>query len=342
MNEHIQENQSQLLKVVLTSEHHQPELLTHLENLEIKTDWQALPSSPEEGFTFLYLKPIFEKAESQAADLVIALGSLPHTFAIGFRKYPNSNFILANIHQLTVMISRLLLENHDQMELHRSIFVTDAADRFFQAKKYPVTVHTALLSPLENQPQYLDIPDGSLIVSENQSIQIKGQRDSNLYLLSRIILEAKKAKNNNQTLFDFLIQTYQTYGYQREKLLSVSILEKSQQKFFKNIFDRFRKKPPVKLGVADILKIEDLQNGTIKNLLSGRIVPSPLPYALGIQIYLGTQVRLLMLWGEDKLFFLFTSEGRLVSHEDFGRINQQYDQQAVKLIEEINRLGRES
>lgn len=342
MIEHIKETESQPLKVVFTSEYQQVELLAHLENLEIEQNWEALPTSPAEGFTFLNLKSVFEKAELGEADLVIALGSLPHTFAIGFRKYPSSNFILANIHQLTVLLARLLLDNHDQMELHRSIFVTDAADRFFQAKNNPVKVHTALLSPQENQPQYLDIPDGSLIVSENQSIQIKGQRDSTLYLLSRIILEAKKAKNNNQTLFDLLIQTYQSYGYQREKLLSVSISEKSQQKFFKNIFERFRKKPPLKLGVADILKIEDLQNGTIKNLLSGRIVPSPLPYAPALQIYLGTQVRLLMLWGEDKLFFLFTSEGRTISHEEYGRINQQYDQQAVKLIEEINRLGRES
>jgi hypothetical protein len=46
-----------------------------------------------------------------------------------------------------------------------------------------------------------------------------------------------------------------------------------------------------------------------------------------------------MLPKGDKVFFFFTSEGRTVSAEEIGKIYQSYDQQVVKLLSEINRLG---
>ncbi len=330
------------LKVIFTSINPIASLIEPLKNLEIQAEWIPLVKSgeaEEDSFTFSTLKSTFDAAQEQEADLVIAVDSDSNFFSIGVRKFANSNFLLLNIHQLTVLLSNILLENHSEFDLYRSLLITSAADKLFEKRNLGIRILSEIKSPIAEIPEYDKIPDGSLIISDQQELELKGQRDSMSYLLSRIIDEAKKEANRDRTLFEKLIEIYQTIGYQREKLLSVSTEGTNQKQFFKKIFEKFRKKPPVNLGFADLIAVEDLQNGSLKNLLSGRIVASRLPYTQGLQVYLTNQIRFLMLPKGDKVFFFFTSEGRTVSAEEIGKINQAYDQQVVKLLSEINRLG---
>lgn len=341
-NESFSENQKNEFKVLFTSREPIPQLIAHLQNLEIATEWIPLenpPNSIEEGFTFPILKSSFDQGVEIQADLVVAVEPETGIFSLGVRKFVNSTFVLFNIHQLTLLLSKLLLENHAGMELHRSIFISDLPDKLFSQQNLTAKVYADLSSPLDKNPALLTIPDGTLIVTENQEILLKGQRNSMEYLLGRIILESKKVKDKQETLFDILIKVYQDYGYQREKLMSVSMEGPNQKQFFKKIIEKFRKKSPKSLGLADVVKLEDLHNGTVKNLLSGRIVPSGLPFAPAIQVFLNNQVRFLMYPKNGKVYFLFVSEGKVMSTEELGRINQQYDQRVLKLIAEINRLG---
>ncbi len=334
------------LKVLITSDQTQDELLSKLANLEVEVEWQKLPESlknQEETFTFRHVKSAFDYAEEKGFDLVIAIDSVSNKFAIGARKATDGGFMLFNIHHTSLLLSKLILENHGSLSCKKSIFITDALDKLFAKHQAQISTFAVLLSPLSEQESFLKAEENeTLFISENQEIQLKGQSDSLGYLLSRLIHAAKKSKTEGQTLFDQLIGIYQEFGFQREKNLAVSIEEPTQKAFFKKIMARLKKKPPRTLGMTEIVSIEDLSTGTLKNLLSGRIVPSKSPLAPALQIQLSGSPRILIFPQGDRINFFFTSQGRQINKDNFSTINQQLDQQVVKLIAEINRLGLES
>jgi hypothetical protein len=251
--------------------------------------------------------------------------------------------MLFNIHHTSLLLAKLLLENHSKLNCKRSIFITDLLDKLFANHQASVSTFAHLTSPISGQETFLKSEENeTLFISENQEIQLKGQNDSIGYLLSRLLIAAKKAKTENKTLFDDLVGIYQEHGFQREKNLAVSIEEPSQKAFFKKIMTRLKKKPPLTLGMTEIVSIEDLSNSTLKNLLSGRIVPSKSPVAPALQVQLSSAIRILIFPQGDKINFFFTSQGRQINKDNFSKLGQELDQQVVKLIAEINRLGRDN
>lgn len=345
IQEEVQGN-TERLKVLITSVQPLSELETKLGNLEIDIQWHEIAEplkGLEDTFTFRHLKPVFDIADKADMDLVIAVDTTYDKFTLGVRKIQGGNFVLFNIHHTALILSKLLLENHSSLSLKKSIFITDLLDKLFA--KYQGSIHTLanLPSPIVEQEAYLGSEtDETLFISENQEIILKGQNDSLGYLLSRIVLSAKKAKSENKTLFDGLIVIYNDFGFQREKNMVVSIEEPSQKAFFKKIIARLKKKPPMTLGMTEIISIEDLSNGTMKNLLSGRIVPSQSPSANALQIQLGNNSKILIFPSEQKINFFFTTQGKLIKKDDFNTLNTQFDQRVIKLLSEINRLGQEA
>lgn len=334
------------LKVLITSDEIQDELVSKLADLEVEVLWQKIPESLknlEETFTFRHVKPAFDFAEEQGLDLVIAIDSNTNKFSVGIRKSSDGGFMLLNVHHTSLILAKLILEIQVALSCKKSIFITDLLDKLFAKYQAPMTTLAHLSGPLAEQESFLKAEEGeTLFITENQEIQLKGQNDSLSYLLSQLLIAAKKAKSENQTLFDLLIGIYQEFGFQREKNLAVSIEEPSQKAFFKKIIARLKKKPPLTLGMNEIVSIEDLSNGTLKNLLSGRIVPSKSPVAPALQIQLSSATRILIFPQGDRINFFFTSQGRQINKDNFSTISQQLDQQVVKLIAEINRLGLEN
>lgn len=349
VNEQIQEqtpSNTERLKVLVTSDQPRAELEAKLANLEVDVIWQKIAqplSGLEDTFTFRHLKPVFDEADKAGVDLVIAVDSTLDKFTLGVRKLMTGNFILLNIHHTSLILAKLLLENHGSLSAKKSIFITDLLEKLFAKQEAQITTIATLPSPLMEQEAFQESDTAeTLFISENQEIILKGQNDSLGYLLSRLVLAAKKAKMENKTLFDGLITIYNDFGFQREKNLAVSIEEPSQKVFFKKIIARLKKKPPLTLGMTEIISIEDLSNGTMKNLLSGRIVSSQSPSANALQIQLGNNSKILIFPTEQKINFFFTSQGKLIKKDDFNTLNTQFDQRVIKLLSEINRLGLEN
>lgn len=345
IQEEVQSN-TERLKVMITSDQQLNDLETKLANLDVDVQWHKIAeplTSLEDTFTFRHLKPVFDIADKADMDLVIAVDSTLDKFTLGVRKIQGGNFILFNIHHTALILSKLLLENHGSLSLTKSIFITDLLDKLFAKYQVPVRTVASLISPLQEQEAFVGTDtDETLFISENQEILLKGQNDSLGYLLSRIVMSAKKAKGESKTLFDGLIVIYNDFGFQREKNMVVSIEEASQKAFFKRIIARLKKKPPMTLGMTEIISIEDLSNGTMKNLLSGRIVPSQSPVANALQIQLGNNSKILIFPTEQKINFFFTTQGKLIKRDDFNTLNTQFDQRVIKLLSEINRLGQEA
>ncbi len=327
------------LKVILTSTQPLVQLNEQCKDLDVDVEWIQLDQEIGEGFTFPILKSAFDHAVQSKADLVVAVDEERNLFAIGTRKDLNGGFLLLNVHQIILILSKLLLENHKGMELHRSLLIAQGVDILFKADGLPVKIYGDLPSPVTSSPAFADIPEGALVVSENQEIVVKGQKDSMAYFLGRIFNESKKLKTQDKTLFNILIDIYKLHGHQQVKLLSASREETTQRQFYTKIFEKLRKKTPKLIGMDEITGVEDYENGTIKNAISGRVVNAELPFATAILVHLNSQTRFLMYPKDDKVYFLFDATVKVMTTAGLGDVNKQFNARIFKLVNEINRLG---
>jgi hypothetical protein len=327
------------IKIILTSLKPVSKLTEQLEKLEVNVEWIPLGQEMEEGFTFTLLKPAFDRAMEAKADLVVAVDEELNLFAVGTRKDLNAAFVLLNVHQLLLILSKLLLENHPDMELHRSLLIAQGVDILFKANELSVKVYGDLPSPVSSAKVYLDIPEGALVVSENQEILLKGHQDSLGYLLGRIIEASQQLKSSGKSLFSILVDIYKLHGHQQVKLLSASQEDESQRQFYTKIFEKLRKKTPKLIGMDEIESVEDFENGTVKNAISGRIVNAERPFARAILVHLNSQIRFLMYPKDDKVYFLFDSTVKVMTTAGLGDVNKLFNQRIFKLVSEINRLG---
>jgi len=69
-------------------------------------------------------------------------------------------------------------------------------------------------------------------------------------------------KQQEMTLYDGLIQLYETYGYYKESLTSFTLKGKNGAEQISHIVNRFREHPPTEIAGAAVEKIEDYQSGS--------------------------------------------------------------------------------
>jgi phosphomannomutase len=95
-------------------------------------------------------------------------------------------------------------------------------------------------------------------------------------LISEIALKLKK--DGGKTLVDALNALYQSYGYYYEKLFSIKFEEsKAGKEAQQNIMKNLRQSPPKTLSGLDVIKIGDLSNQELRDLITGEVTKIDLP-----------------------------------------------------------------
>lgn len=77
-------------------------------------------------------------------------------------------------------------------------------------------------------------------------------------------------KQQGMTLYDGLIQLYETYGYYKEALTSFTLKGKDGAEQISRIVSQFCRHPPAELANVAVEKIEDYQSGKRINLLTAQ------------------------------------------------------------------------
>ncbi|MEH7264648.1 phospho-sugar mutase [Priestia megaterium] len=96
-------------------------------------------------------------------------------------------------------------------------------------------------------------------------------RDKDAVQAAVIIAEAAAYhKQQGMTLYDGLIQLYETYGYYKEALTSFTLKGKDGAEQISRIVSQFREHPPAELAGTAVEKIEDYQSGKRINLLTAQ------------------------------------------------------------------------
>jgi phosphoglucomutase len=96
-------------------------------------------------------------------------------------------------------------------------------------------------------------------------------RDKDAVQAAVMIAEAAAYyKQQEMTLYDGLIELYETYGYYKESLTSFTLKGKDGAEQIDRIVNRFREQPPTEIAGAAVEKIEDYQSGKRINLLAAQ------------------------------------------------------------------------
>lgn len=103
-------------------------------------------------------------------------------------------------------------------------------------------------------------------------------RDKDAVQAAVMIAEAAAYyKQQGMTLYDGLIELYETYGYYKESLTSFTLKGKDGAEQISHIVNRFREHPPAEIVGAAVEKIEDYQSGKRTNLLTAKQERMDLP-----------------------------------------------------------------
>ncbi|WP_349768469.1 phospho-sugar mutase [Priestia megaterium] len=112
-------------------------------------------------------------------------------------------------------------------------------------------------------------------------------RDKDAVQAAVMIAEAAAYyKGQELTLYDGLIQLYETYGYYKDSLTSFTLKGKDGAEQINRIVNRFREHPPAEISGAAVEKIEDYQSGKRINLLTAQQERMDLPSSNVLKFWL--------------------------------------------------------
>ena len=328
------------VKILIACSSEEEDSINKILNLGIGAERFPLSESlqnPQDSFSMKHLKSALEYAHEGEFDSVLAIDSKLNKMALAVRKSAKDPFVLLSFHQLSSLLSVLLLEDHQNLSCEKSIFITETINKIFERAEKSVTTHAELVSPLSEN---LKLVEGEevLYLSENQEILLGGQENSLDYLIGRLLSAEIELHAAKKTLFDKLMEIYQSYGFRKEKLMTGDMSSTSQKKFFTKIMDTLKKKTPEMIGGSAILSVTDMAKGTSKSKISGRVTPSEYPEMNAVKVFLSNGVSFIISPAGEKIIYFLAIEGQLSKKEEYAKVNAAYDARMVKFIGELNRV----
>ncbi|MCY1536737.1 Phosphoglucomutase [compost metagenome] len=95
-------------------------------------------------------------------------------------------------------------------------------------------------------------------------------RDKDAVISCAFIAEmAAYYKDKGSSLYEAMIHMYQTYGFYKEELVSITKKGKTGAEEIKAMMERFRINPPASLGGSPVIQLRDYEQNKDTNVLSG-------------------------------------------------------------------------
>ncbi len=330
------------LKILIACSSEEENSINKILDLGIEAERFPLSESlqnPQDAFSMKHLKSAIEYAQEGGFDSVLAIDSKQNKLALAVRKSPNDEFVLLSFHQLSSLISALLLADHKNLTCEKSLFITETVNKIFERAEKSVKTLAELVSPLSEYPNLKTLEGAEVLyLSDNQEILLSGQENSLDYLIGRLVSAEIELHAAKKTLFDKLMEIYQSYGFRKEKLMTGDMSSPSQKKFFAKIMDTLKKKTPEMIGGSAILSVTDMAKGTSKSKISGRVTPSEYPEMNAVKVFLSNGVSFIITPLGEKIIYFLVIEGPLSKKEEYVKVNAAYDARMVKFIGELNRV----
>ncbi|MFC0875742.1 phospho-sugar mutase [Saccharicrinis sp. FJH2] len=293
------------------------------------------------------LEMAVNKAAEKDADLVMA--SDPDSDRIGIAiKNDKGEFILVNGNQTALLLTYYIIT---QWKAKGKL----KGNEFFV--KTIVTSETLKEVAVKNGVEYFDCYTGfkwiaSLIREfEGQKQYICGGEESYGFLPEDFVRDkdavsscsimaevAAWAKDNGKSLYELLQDIYLTYGFSKEKLISVVRKGKAGADEIKQMMEDFRHNTPKTLGGSPVKILKDYKSLEAKDFITGDITKLDFPEASNVLQFLtddGSKISVRPSGTEPKIKFYFEVKGELKSRADFDAANAKADEKIAQIIKEL-------
>lgn len=296
------------------------------------------PNPEEEEAMTLALK----KAKEIDADLVMATD--PDTDRVGIAvKNLNNEFELLNGNQTGALIIYYLLrklkENNTLPKdgyIVKTIVTTELIDEICNHFKVDC------FNSLTGFKHIATIIRGF----EGQRTYIGGGEESYGYLLGDFVRDKDAvsacaiiaeitafAKDNGESLYEFMIDMYEQFGLYQESLISITKKGKSGGEEIAKMMSQFRNNPPLEINGSKVVKFYDYQSGYMTDLLKDTSEKLDFPTSNVLQFLTadGSKISARPSGTEPKIKFYFSVK------EDLNKISE-YNETKKFLLDKIQKI----
>jgi phosphomannomutase len=148
---------------------------------------------------------------------------------------------------------------------------------------------------------------------------------------------AAQAKEKGNSVYDYLQQMYVDFGFYKESLISLTKKGIEGANEIKQMMIDMRDNPVSEINGQRVIMVEDYQNSTAKNLLSGEIENLTIPKSDVLIYYLedGSKICARPSGTEPKIKFYFSVNCAVDSINDIPEAEKQLDQKIKNIIAEM-------
>ncbi|MFN3967888.1 phospho-sugar mutase [Flavobacterium sp.] len=148
---------------------------------------------------------------------------------------------------------------------------------------------------------------------------------------------AAQAKENNSSVYQYLQQMYVDYGFYKEYLISITKKGIEGANEIKQMMIDMRDNPVAEINGQRVIMVEDYQNSTAKNLLSGETESLSIPKSDVLIYYLedGSKICARPSGTEPKIKFYFSVNTAIENLEEIPVAEAYLDQKITTIISEM-------
>ncbi len=288
-----------------------------------------------------------KKAEEVDADLVVA--SDPDADRIGVViKNTKGKYELVNGNQIVMIFLYYLMARYKELGkltgneyIVKTIVTTDTIRQI--AEKQHIKLYdcytgfkwiATVMRENEGKARYLGGGEESYGFLAEDFVRDKDSVSA-ISLMAEI---AAWAKDKNMTMNDMLIDVYMTYGYSKERGISVVRKGKSGAEEIQAMMRNFRENPIKEIAGSPVVKIKDYDSLEEKDLTSGAVTKLVMPVTSNVLQYYtadGTKVSIRPSGTEPKIKFYLELHDKLESAADYDAKNEWADKKLDQIAKDL-------
>ncbi len=287
------------------------------------------------------------RARETDADLLMATD--PDADRVGIAiKVPGKDYLLLNGNQTAALLVRYLLTRFEESGkltgkeyIVKTIVTSYLIDRMAEAKGVEC-LNTLTGFKYIGEIMTLNQDKKTFIFGGEESYgYLIGDhaRDKDAVVACAMIAEmAAYYKDKGMSLNDVLLDLYTTFGYYKEKLISLTKKGKSGAEEIDALMSGLRTQPPLVLGGVNVVLVKDYLNSMSIQPLTGLTAAIGLPQSNVLQFFMedGSIISARPSGTEPKIKFYCSVNAPLTSREMFAEVSKNLDE---KLNEMLGDLG---
>ena len=285
-----------------------------------------------------------KKAEEIGADMVV--GTDPDSDRLGIAvRNPAGKIELLNGNQTMFLMTKFLLDQREKQGFTGNEFIatTIVSTPMMNelAKSYGVECKTSLTGFKWIAKMIKDFPEQPFVGGGEESFgYMVGDfvRDKDAVTATLLACEiAAEAKANGSSFYKQLIDCYVTYGFYKERLISITKKGMSGAEEIKKMMVDFKENPVKSIGGAKVVKVDDYNSSTSKNLVTGEVTEIDIPKS-NVLIYTaedGTRMAARPSGTEPKIKFYFSINTKLEAAENFKKVDMEMEAKIDEILKEL-------